>query len=116
MIPLVSLDALTLMTISILQNLAQSDTEIKTPPNNKNQPDEFITVCRILFYATREFSCCLYLFQHMVPLMFVFIDVQLLSERRNPFIFPRDNYINKKCFQKSNYNLVRLLQVSAFSK
>lgn len=51
----------------------------------------------------------------MVPLMFVFIDVQLLSERRNPFI-PRDNYINKKCFQKSNCNLVRLLQVSAFSK
>lgn len=52
----------------------------------------------------------------MVPLMFVFIDVQLLSERRNPFIIPRDNYSNKKCFQKSNYNLVRLLQVSAFSK
>lgn len=45
-----------------------------------------------------------------------FNDVQLLSERRNPFIIPRDNYINKKCFQKSNYNLVRLLQVSAFSK
>uniref|UniRef100_A0A8W8K7V5 Uncharacterized protein n=1 Tax=Magallana gigas TaxID=29159 RepID=A0A8W8K7V5_MAGGI len=28
----------------IVRNLAQSDTEIKTPPNNKNQPDEFITV------------------------------------------------------------------------